>query len=307
MLSKKDLAMLNGTQQLSLYRVEKQIEYDGVEMGVLENGMPYLSENGLARMCGIDRRALNRLAENWIEEKEKPRGKIINSILLESGYTDNDLYLSSKFDNSDIHAYTEPVCLAILEYYAMHSDERRPEAIRAFRSLARQSFRSFIYAATKYSPEQRKLESWKNYHDRVSMLKDATPKGFFGVFNEMAMMIVPMIDNGVYVSSKIVPDISVGIEWSKHWKKNNLDETYGQRTRYNHSYPDYYPQAKSNPQESFAYPNTAIGEFREWLIDNYVADKFPKYVVSKVKDMSVSSKDARLAIAAFAQKKELRQ
>lgn len=35
------------TIQLSLPQVEKQVEYQGVEMGVLENGVPYLSERGL--------------------------------------------------------------------------------------------------------------------------------------------------------------------------------------------------------------------------------------------------------------------
>lgn len=97
-------------EQGYLFQVEKQVEYDGVEMGVLENGLPYLSENGLARMCGIDRKALNRLAENWQEEKDKPRGKQINSLLLQSGYTESKLYLDSKFMNSDVHAYTEQVC-----------------------------------------------------------------------------------------------------------------------------------------------------------------------------------------------------
>ena len=47
--------------QVELFHVEKQIEIDGVEMGVLENGIPYLTESGLARMCGIDRKVLNRL------------------------------------------------------------------------------------------------------------------------------------------------------------------------------------------------------------------------------------------------------
>ena len=45
--------------QMKLFNVEKQVEHDGVEMGVLENGIPYLTESGLARMCGIDRKVLN--------------------------------------------------------------------------------------------------------------------------------------------------------------------------------------------------------------------------------------------------------
>ena len=40
--------------QPSLFHVEKQIEFQDVEMGVLESGVPYLSGRGLARMIGID-------------------------------------------------------------------------------------------------------------------------------------------------------------------------------------------------------------------------------------------------------------
>lgn len=294
-------------EQACLFQVEKQIEYDGVEMGVLENGLPYLSENGLARMCGIDRKALNRLAENWEEEKNKPRGKQIKELLLQSGYTEKKLYLDSKFMNSDVHAYTEQVCLALLEYYAFICEDKRPEAIKAFRALARKSFRDFIYTATKYSPEQRQIESWKNYHDRVNMTATSVPEGYFGIFHEVATMIVPMINSGVYISDKTVPDISVGITWAVYWKGNKLDTKYGKRERYNHSYPDYYSQAKSNPQLSYAYPEEALGTFRKWLRDNYIINKFPKYIISKVKDLSISSKDARLAIAAFSTNKALKK
>lgn len=292
-------------EQGHLFQVENQIEHDGVEMGVLENGLPYLSENGLARMCGIDRKALNRLAENWQEEKDKPRGRQINELLLQSGYTETKLYLDSKFMNNDVHAYTEQVCLALLEYYAFICEEKRPEAIKAFRALARKSFRDFIYAATKYSPEQRKIESWKNYHDRVDMTAMAVPEGYFGIFHEIATMIVPMINSGVFISDKVIPDISVARVWSSYWKDNNLATIYGERTHYDHSYPDYYPQSKSNPQSSYAYPEESLGSFRKWLREHYITSKFPKYIISKVKDLSISSKDARLAIAAFTPAKSL--
>ena len=47
--------------QGELFHVEKQVEINGIEMGVLENGMSYITESGLARMCGLNRKALNRL------------------------------------------------------------------------------------------------------------------------------------------------------------------------------------------------------------------------------------------------------
>ena len=50
-------------------------------MGVIEKSAPYLTENGLAKMCGIDRRALNRLAINWAQKKFKLRGATLIDIL----------------------------------------------------------------------------------------------------------------------------------------------------------------------------------------------------------------------------------
>lgn len=283
--------------QIELFHVEKQIEFDGVEMGVLDNGTPYLSESGLARMCGIDRKVLNRLASNWVEERTKERGKAIDELLQQSGYTHNTLYLKSELGNGyQINAYTEPVCLAVLEYYAFISKEAKEEAKRAFRALARVKFREYVYGAVGYSPEQQKLDSWKHFHDRVDLTQDSTPIGYFGVFNAVASLIVPMIRDRVPVSEKVVPDISIGMAWSKHWTTNEFDARYGARTRYEHNYPSYYPQAESNPQEPYAYPDAALGEFRNWLRTVYIKEKLPPYLIGKAKKGEITAAVATRAL-----------
>ncbi|CCW31099.1 hypothetical protein ABLA30_22555 [Xenorhabdus nematophila] len=53
--------------QHSLFHVEKQIEIDGIQMGVLNNGTPYLTMRGLSRLCGVDSSVLVRLTTNWLE------------------------------------------------------------------------------------------------------------------------------------------------------------------------------------------------------------------------------------------------
>ena len=58
------------------------------------------------------------------------------------------------------------------------------------------------------------------------------------------------------------------------------------------------PQA-SNPQEAHAYPDGALGIFREWLRENYLANKFPKYLLGKAKDGTVAEANATKAIAAL--------
>ncbi len=285
--------------QPDLFHVEKQIEHNGIEMGVLENGVPYLSESGLARMCGIDRKVLNRLAINWDEEKLKPRGAIIYKLLAESNYFEPTLYLKSDHKGVEINAYTEPVCLAILEYYAFDTDEKRDEAINAFRILAKTTFRLFIYKAVGYAPNQKALDSWKHFHDRVDMTMDSVQLGYFSVFREIAVMIVPMIRAGIMISDKVLPDISVGKAWSTHWENEGFGQQYGDRVKYDHEYPSYYPQAKSNPQPSFAYPDSALGIFRQWLRQNYIVNKFPNYLIGQTKKGKVPSVVANKAIEAF--------
>ena len=285
--------------QQELFKVEKQIEYDGVEMGVLENGIPYLTESGLARMCGIDRKVLNRLAINWTEQRLKPRGKKIDSLLKQLNYHEDELFLKSNHKNTTVNAYTEPVCLALLEYYAFLAEDKRDEAIHAFRSLARTTFRSFIYQAVGYSPEQKNIDSWKHFHDRIDMTMDSVPVGYYSIFREISSMIVPMIRAGIMISDRVVPDISVGKAWSTFWKENNLEEKCGERIKYNHEYPLYYPQAKSNPQPAFAYPDSSLGIFRSWLRLNYITNKFPKYLTGQTKKGTLPKTVATKAIEAF--------
>ncbi|BCS54072.1 hypothetical protein [Geobacter sp. SVR] len=288
--------------QGDLFHVEKQVEFDGIEMGVLENGVPYLSESGLARICGVDRKVLNRLAINWKDEKDKDRGMAINEMLEKSGYFEDELFLKSELNGTIINAYTEPVCLAILEYYAFVAREKRDEAINAFRTLARTTFRLFIYEATGYSPSQKILDSWKHFHDRVDMILDSVPLGYFSVFREIASMIVPMIRSGIMISDKVVPDISVGKAWSSYWKDNNLANVHGDRTKYDHEYPLYYPQSKSNPQPAYAYPDSALGLFRSWLRQNYITNKFPDYIIRQAKQGNITAPVANKAIETFINK-----
>lgn len=205
--------------QSSLFHVERQIEFQDVEMGVLESGVPYLTGRGLAKMCGIDHKTLHEIAADWESQRLKPRGKVINQLLEQSDYFEDGLYLKADFNGSEVNAYTEPVCLAILEYYAFLSDDRKEQATRAFRVLARTKFREFVYDAVGYRPEHTVLDKWKHFHDRVDLTQDAVPFGYWGVFREISIMIVPMIRAGVIISDRVVPDISVGKAWSEYWKE----------------------------------------------------------------------------------------
>lgn len=285
--------------QYDLFHVETQIEYENIEMGVLENGIAYLSESGLARMCGIDRKTLYELSSDWANQRIKPRGKVIEQLLKISGYNSDVLFVKAEYKGIEVNAYTEPVSMALLEYYAFESNDIKEQAVRAYRVLAKFGLRKFVYDATGYSPQHNALDSWKHFHDRTDLTMDATPFGYFGVFREIAIMIVPMIRIGVIISDKVVPDISVGKIWSQHWVKNNLSEKYGERIKYSHEYPDYYPQSKSNPQPSYAYPNEALGEFRAWLQKNYITTKLPNYLLRQINKGDMDVNAANKVLSAF--------
>jgi hypothetical protein len=146
--------------QLSLFPV-KEVEVDGIQMGVLSDGTPYLTLRGLARMCGINHTSLLRLANNWKEERAKPRGEIIQALLLSQGYRLDSLYLKTQGQSGETHAYTDAVCMAILEYYAFEAtDASREIALQNYRLLARYSIPAFIYNRCGYIPERQMPESW---------------------------------------------------------------------------------------------------------------------------------------------------
>ena len=273
---------------------------NGIEMGVLENGIPYLSQRGLVKMAGVPRTTFQSLSDNWISKKHTtPIGQIINNLLLKRDYTDDDLFIEIKENGRKTYAYTEPVCLAIIEYYAFEAQTKLPEAINSFRVLARAGFRKFVYDYTGYSPEQRNLDSWRHFHDRVDMTTNNVPTGYFCVFIEIAQMIVPMIRSGVIITDKVVPDISVGLAWGKYWTKNNMGD--GDRVKYEHNYPDYYRQSLSNPQNAWAYPDEKLGEFRQWFRNEYIESKFPKYLLGQTKKGSIDNDTATKLLGAVQQ------
>lgn len=283
---------------LPLFETEKEREIDGVGMGVLTNGMPYLTGGGLAKLCGVDAKAIRSISNNWQEEKLKPRGKIIAQILDDNKYTDEALYIQVHTrGDQHINAYPDVVCMAFLEYYAF--DAKKEDAITNYRTLARKTLRDFIYNSVGYDPEKSKIDSWKYYHDRVSILQNKVPDGYFSIFNEIAGMTVDLIMSGFVVSDKNIPDISVGLTWASYWKEKDLSSKHGDRIEYEHNYPDYYPQAYSNPQKPAAYPVSALGEFRKWFKRTYLTFKFPKYILKKAHILEGGKEEAEKLIEVF--------
>jgi hypothetical protein len=112
---------------------------------------------------------------------------------------------------------------------------------------------------------------------------DNVPPGYFCVFKEIADIMVTLINAGADVGHQFIPDISVGRAWAQHWTDNGLAARFGARQSYEHNYPDYFPQAKSNPQTPHCYPDAAFAEFKRFMREQYLPAKLPDYLEGKVK------------------------
>jgi hypothetical protein len=51
--------------------VDKQTEIQGIEMGVLSDGTPFLTQRGLARLCGVQNAHIGTIGTEWDEEIQK--------------------------------------------------------------------------------------------------------------------------------------------------------------------------------------------------------------------------------------------
>ena len=280
--------------------IEKQIEIDGVGMGVLSDGTPFLTGRGLARLAGVVHKAVQDIATEWVSD-EFPRTKKIREILQSHGDPCESPYIEIKQRSGSFYAYPDTVCIAVLEYYAFDAGPNiKEEAKRNYRLLAGKALREFIYTQVGYDPNKNVPDRWRQFHDRVSLTYNSVPKGYFGIFKEIADMIVTLGQSGLHIDSNFVPDISVGQAWAKHWCSSNLEQRFGERTRFEHNYPSYFPQAASNPQEPWCYPEAALGEFRRWFREDYIgAGKFQRYLEAKVKERALPVSFAQLAVAAY--------
>ncbi len=52
-------------QQLLDLQIQKQIEIDGIGMGVLTDGTSFLTGRGLARLCGVSSGRISEMAADW--------------------------------------------------------------------------------------------------------------------------------------------------------------------------------------------------------------------------------------------------
>lgn len=143
---------------------------------------------------------------------------------------------------------------------------------------------------------------WAQFEDRVSLVYDNVPVGYFCVFREIADLFASMITNGADFGTKMILDISVGVCWAHHWKAKGLAGAFGDYAKFPHNYPEYFPQAWANPQDANCYPEDAQPTFKRWLRDVYIPHKMPAYLKAMVAKKKLPPQIANNALAALAQR-----
>lgn len=272
-------------------KVRVSREINGIEMGVFDDGTSYLTARGLAQLCGVAPSTFITQAANW---RAGNRSSRLAQWLLSHGITRENLHQEISPNGKNAHAYTDDIAMLVLEYYVFEAGRDDPAAKQRYRALARAGLRLFVYQALGYDPSNRVPNHWRHFHDRVTMV--SAPAGYFSVFKETADFVISAIRGGLTVDDRTVPDISVGITWSKHWQDNELDKAHGQRVRHNHNYPEYFRQAESNPQQMWVYPIAALPAFRSWMNEVYVSEKLPTYLKSKVKKGELPASTAEVLV-----------
>lgn len=281
--------------------IERETERDGIGMGVLSDGTPYLNQRGLAALCDVQNAHIGTISSQWNEPDQKPRVQRIKAILAKIGPIPDVPHIEVMHKGIVHYCYPADVSLAIMEYYAIDAGVNVSEKARDnYRILAGSRLRDMIYSQVGYDPTRRNQDKFAKWHERVALNYQSAPRGYFHVFNEAHTIIYELIVAGADIGEKFVVDISIGQYWSRYWDENNLSELYGPRRKYPHRYPDSHPQSKSNPQESWCYPLAALGAYREWLQDEYLeGGKFKGYLTNKVAKGELPPSLAELALSAI--------
>jgi hypothetical protein len=126
-LARKSTAMGIGPQQGKLnVEIERTADFDGIGMGVLSDGTPYLNQRGLAVMCGVKNAHIGTISSQWSDADQKPRIIAIKSILAKMGYTAPIAHVEIMHVGTTHYCYPAEICLAILEYYAFDAGTKCP-------------------------------------------------------------------------------------------------------------------------------------------------------------------------------------
>ena len=103
-------------------------EHDGIGMGLLSNGEAYLTQRGLAALCGVQNTHIGNIGRDW--HLDKPRILAVRARLARFGDHREEPHRILSFHGRRLYCYDLAVCQAILDYYAVDTGAKaQAEAI----------------------------------------------------------------------------------------------------------------------------------------------------------------------------------
>lgn len=126
-----------------------QKEVDGIEFYVSTDGKHSgMSESGLARLCGVNRNAI----QNLIKRINDPANKELPKTL--EPFTGKALEMQESANKDQAKVISSDICAAIVEYYAFDSKASNDTARFSFRKFASKGINSWIKEVTGYKENQ---------------------------------------------------------------------------------------------------------------------------------------------------------
>lgn len=229
--------------------IEKFGEFDGIQMGVLVDGTPFLTGRGLANLCGVSPTAIF----DWGQfvNNESPKWEKMSRLLQARGFDETEIFFVLEDSSKKSNAYVDKVCTAFLEYYAFEAESNKTEkALSVFRVLVDKTFKDFIYALTGYQTKQLTFNQYTlsriTHHHNISPEKIPLPDGYFCLFDEMIQILQKFdlsinyqLEESWYDTRKggkrfLEPDISLGRRFSQMFSSDFKKED----EKYNSLYQD---------------------------------------------------------------------
>ncbi|MEO1094582.1 MAG: hypothetical protein AAFX01_06740 [Cyanobacteria bacterium J06638_28] len=250
-----------------------------IEVGLLQDGTPFLSGRGLAKACGISNSTLVSWGEFTPQVGSKYRAGKLANLLTTYHYRGDRLFLrlpsKVKFGGkANVSAYPYQVCMAFLDYYAFAANK---EAARnSLRILSEQQLPNFICNAIAQQPSASESAAKPPESDRP--LRGKVPDNYFGVFQIASRGQLGTAQNGIPLDVPLTSPRNIEKAWSQYWYIHKLWEQHGKRVPYLRRSLDYSPQLTTDGYlKTYLYPASALSDFKHWFYLNYIPDRFPSY------------------------------
>lgn len=253
-------------------------EFDGIELGIFNDGTPFASARGLSALCGVTPKAITDVGEYVDVDEDKFRAGKIASLLGQYGFKGEKLYVNFQYKDQIVNAYSEPVCMAFLEYYAYEAGKRcTNKAKEVARVLMRKSFKDFVYALVGYKTQKTSFSDYTLdrifHHHNVDV--NPLPDGYFCLFDKMIELLQKFdLRIGYELSEQwydfrkgdkrfLEPDISLGRAFSELFKSDYL--------KIQQEYDELF-QKRSLSNNGKNFWNKTLVD-KKWRLDRAIAEK----------------------------------